>query len=273
MCPGPGAPGSPAATLPGLLILFDIDGTLLRTQGAGMRALELAGREAIGPRFSAAGIDFAGAIDPVIIARMLERAGVEPTSEAVASVRRRYPPHLARELARGPRLEVGAVQAGSCLPQAAAGVTPYGALPGVHALLRRLGSERPGITTGLLTGNFEEGARLKLAHCGIEHDTFLVRVYGDDSPHPDPCRDHLPPVALERFERRTGRSIQPRRVLVIGDTTHDVGCARAHGLRSLGVATGGHTRDRLQAAGADRVLDTLEDTDDLLKWFDQLAEQ
>lgn len=150
---------------------------------------------------------------------------------------------------------------------------PYGALPGVHTLLRRLAADRPNITQGLLTGNFEEGARLKLAHCSIDHDAFPIRVYGDDSPHPDPCRDHLPPVALTRFERHAGRPIHARHVLIIGDTTHDIGCARAHGLRSLGVATGGHTRPRLESAGADLVLDTLEDTDALLKWIDRLAEQ
>jgi len=246
-----------------LLILFDIDGTLLRTHGAGMRALEDAGREVVGPHFSAAGIDFAGAIDPVILARMLARAGLDPTPDAIGAIRRRYPAHLARHLTLRPPSAQGE----------AFGEKTSGPLPGVHTLLRRLASERPHITRGLLTGNFEEGARLKLAHCGIDHDAFPIRVYGDDSPHSDPCREHLPPVALARFARTTGRPIAPDRVLIIGDTTHDIGCAKAHGLRSLGVTTGGHTRDRLEAAGADRVLDTLEHTDDLLKWIDRLAQQ
>lgn len=231
-----------------------------------MRALEDAGREVVGPHFSAAGIDFAGSLDPVILARMLARAGVEPTVESIAAIRRRYPPHLARHLALRPMAGATSLEGGA----GTFGESTSGALPGVHALLARLAAERPHYTRGLLTGNFEEGARLKLAHCGIDHDGFAIRVYGDDSPHPEPRRDHLPPVAMDRLARATGQRIAAGRVLVIGDTTHDIGCARAHNLRSLGVATGGHTRAQLEAAGADRVLDTLADTDDLIEWMDRL---
>lgn len=243
-----------------MLILFDIDGTLIRTHGAGMRALEDAGREVAGAAFSASGIDFAGSLDPVIIARMLENSGHAPTPERIAAVRERYPAHLRRHLAQRPADARGAFGEAAC-----------GALPGVHSLLRRLTAERPHFTLGLLTGNFEEGARLKLAHCGIDHDSFPVRVFGDDSPHDPPRRDHLPPVAVDRFTRRSGRTIHARHVLIVGDTTHDIGCATAHGGRSLGVTTGGHSRPALEAAGADRVVDSLEDTSDLLKWIDGLV--
>lgn len=244
-----------------MLILFDIDGTLIRTRGAGMRALEDAGRAVVGPHLSASGIDFAGSLDPVIIARMLDKAGVAPTRERVRAVRERYPAHLRRHLGDRP-----------VDPRGAIGETSSGALPGVHALLGRLARDRPGWTLGLLTGNFEEGARLKLAHCGIDHDSFAVRVYGDDSPHEPPLRQHLTPVAMERFRAGSGRSIEPGHVLIVGDTTHDVGCATAHGARSLAVTTGGHPRQRLMEAGADLVLDTLEDVDRIVQWIDRLSE-
>ena len=240
-----------------MLILFDIDGTLIRTNGAGMRALEDAGREVVGPSFSADGIDFAGSLDPVIIARMLERAGQDVTPMRIADIRARYPAHLRRHLANRP-----------VDPRGASGESASGALPGVAALLSHLADRRPAITLGLLTGNFEEGARLKLEHCGIDHDSFAIRVYGDDSPHIPPLRDHLPPVASERFARHTGRGVPPEHVLIIGDTAHDVACARAHGHRSLAVATGGSRRDRLEATGADLVVDTLEDLAGLVKWID-----
>ncbi|MEZ6234711.1 MAG: HAD family hydrolase [Phycisphaerales bacterium] len=245
-----------------MLILFDIDGTLIRTHGAGMRALEDAGREVVGPSFSADGIDFAGSLDPVIIARMLERAGHEVTPTRLADVRARYPAHLRRHLARRPIDARGAF-----------GESASGPLPGVVVLLDHLTRQRPAITLGLLTGNFEEGARLKLEHCGLDHDAFTIRVYGDDSPHTPPLRDHLPPVATERFTRHAGRPVPAEHVLIIGDTAHDVACARAHGHRSLAVATGGSRRDRLEAAGADLVVDTLEDLAGLVKWIDAGFEQ
>lgn len=238
-----------------MLLLFDIDGTLIRTRGAGMRALEDAGRELLGPRFSAAGVDFAGSLDPVIVSRMIIAAGADPTHDLMAAIRSRYPAHLRRHLAERP-----------------AGGGDCGALPGVSSLLEALRAERPAWTLGLLTGNVEEGARLKLEHCGIDHDGFLVRVYGDDSPHHPPQRSHLPPVAMQRYRSITGRGIDPGRVLVIGDTSHDVACARAHGCRSLAVATGGHARAALEASGADLTLDTLADSKGLLKWMDGLAQ-
>jgi phosphoglycolate phosphatase-like HAD superfamily hydrolase len=245
-----------------LLLLFDIDGTLIRTRGAGMRALEDAAREAHGPHLSAAGIDFAGALDPIIIARMLAAAGIEPTPAALAAVRERYPAHLARHLAARPAHPRGSVDPDTT-----------GALPGVHDLLRILTTTRPHYTLGLLTGNLEEGARLKLAHCGIDHDAFTIRVYGDDSPHAPPLRHHLTPIAIDRHHQSCGLRLAARHVLIIGDTAHDIACATTHGARSLGVTTGGHTRAQLQAAGADRVVDTLQDTASLLQWIDRLSEQ
>jgi phosphoglycolate phosphatase len=92
-------------------------------------------------------------------------------------------------------------------------------------------------------------------------------VWGDESPHHPPLREHLPPVGLERYRRHTGRELEPRRATVIGDTPHDVRCARVHGCRSLGVATGSFRVDALREAGADLALDDLSDTERVLNWL------
>lgn len=140
------------------------------------------------------------------------------------------------------------------------------ALPGVTALLDDLAG-RPEVTLGILTGNFEETGSMKLRACGIEPSRFAVHVWGDDSPHRPPSRDHLPGVGLERYRARFGREIDPRLVTVIGDTPHDVACARAHGCRALGVATGRHSTQELWDAGADLAVPDLAATQAVTDWL------
>jgi phosphoglycolate phosphatase len=230
-----------------MLILMDIDATMIKTQGAGLKAMVQAGREVVGEGFSAEGVDFAGRLDPLIIADMLRGAGADPTPAIMGQVRARYAEALARHLTPG---------AGTILP-------------GVAALLadlsrRSLAGE---LALGVLTGNFEETGCLKLRACGIDPDQFQVRVWGDDSPHDPPARDHLPPVGFRRYESRFGRTIDPGQVTIVGDTPHDIACARAHGCRSLGVATGQFTTRALADSGADRAVETLADTHDIASWL------
>jgi phosphoglycolate phosphatase-like HAD superfamily hydrolase len=125
-------------------------------------------------------------------------------------------------------------------------------LEGVSSLLASL--EEGGHSLGLLTGNIDRGAMIKVAHYGIaEH--FQFGAYGDD--HWD--RNKLGPIALERAIKATGRQFTPEETLVIGDTPKDVACAHAFGAKCVAVATGNFNEDQLVACGADRVVSDLVD--------------
>lgn len=228
-----------------MLILFDIDATMITTGGVGIRAMVAAGRELFGPTFTADGIDFAGRLDPLILGEMLDRSGVARTAKNFADLRRGYGKYLGGELENSPKKRV---------------------LPGVHELLERVGKEAA-VTRGLLTGNFQETGSLKLRSCGIDPTQFRVQVWGDESPHDPPARSHLPPIGIERYRVLHGRALAPRDVTIIGDTPHDVTCAKTHGCRSLGVATGKFNVEELAAAGADRVAQDLSDTASIAQWL------
>ncbi len=227
-----------------MLILFDIDMTLLSTSGAGMKSLEDAGRDLFGAAFDATRTDYGGRLDPLIIHDLLVNNRIDPTIDHVAQMRAGYRDHLADRLGREPAL----------------------ALEGALELVKAVGN-RDGITTGLLTGNFEETGALKLESAGFSLASFALNVWGDDSPHVPPARDHLPLVAIDRFAQEIGGTIEPERVVVIGDTIHDVGCALANGCRVLGVATGHATVQELERAGAHRVVADLSQTSSIVDWI------
>jgi phosphoglycolate phosphatase-like HAD superfamily hydrolase len=237
-----------------MLLLFDIDGTLLRTQGIGLRAIEEAGRGLFGPAFTTRGVEVAGRLDPLIFSEMLRNAGAPDTPESHARLRAAYTDALEAELARDPSVAT--------------------AMPGVHELLARLGrvanqgaGTKP-VTLGVLTGNFERTGRAKMRACGIDPEQFVVSVWGDDSPHTPPHRDHLVPVGMARSARvRGGQPATGREVVVIGDTPHDVRCARVHGCRSLAVATGQFGVEELAASGADWAVADLSRTDAVVEWM------
>lgn len=226
-----------------MLIFFDVDATLITTSRAGMAAMEVAGRELFGEGFTIGKTAFAGRLDPLIIADLLTDNGLEASQANRRAMREGYRRYL-------PELLASRV-CKTC--------------PGVPELLDAI--EDAGIATlGLLTGNYEDTGSEKLRVCGLDVERFDVRVWGDDSPHEPPCRDHLPGVGLERYRYRYG-AIEPSRVTIIGDTPHDIACAKAHGCRSLGVATGINTVEELHAAGADWAVPTLADTDAVLRWL------
>jgi len=130
---------------------------------------------------------------------------------------------------------------------------------------------RGGATIGLLTGNFADTGTLKLKACGIDPARFQIAVWGDESPISPPRRDHLPPVGIERFRRRTGRA--PARTVIVGDTPHDVRCALENGCDCLAVATGSFGVPALQEAGASRVVADLSSTSEILDYLcDTVAE-
>lgn len=228
-----------------MLILFDIDATLITTARCGIEAMGLAGRALFGPSFDEGKVTYAGRLDPLIIRELLDAHGQPSTAADIGRFRDAYREHLTALFGNG-------WHARAC--------------PGVHELLGALDGA-PGLTLGLLTGNYPETGAIKLRACGVDPDRFRVRVWGDDSPHDPPARDHLPPVAFRRFEEALGRRVEPGRVTIIGDTPHDIGCARAHGCRSLGVATGQFSVDDLTRAGADRAVRTLESTQEIAAWL------
>lgn len=220
-----------------MLFLFDIDGTLLSTVGAGMRCMEAAGREVFGEGCHTGGVQFAGRLDPLIMREMLANAGLPPTPENLRAFRAAYERRM-HETFQTPGL--GRL------------------MPGVQELLSRLDTV-DGLTMGLLTGNFERTGLLKVRSCGIETSRFQVSAWGDDSPHDPPERTHLPPVAVERYRLKIGRD--PQRVVIIGDTPFDVGCAKAHGHVAVGVATGKFSSEQLLASGADFAFADLSETE------------
>lgn len=227
-----------------MLILFDIDLTLLKSGGAGMAAMGDAGRELFGPEFDETRTDSAGRLDPLIIRDLISDNGLEPSAERCAQMRAAYARHLPARLS-----ERGAH-----------------ALPGVHELLALLRAEQA-VMLGLLTGNFEETGRLKLEAAGIDASAFELNVWGDHSPHEPPARDHLPAVAMERYRADHDPELASERVTIIGDTAHDVACGLVNGCRVLGVATGRTSAEALLAAGAHRVVPDLSDADDILAWL------
>lgn len=228
-----------------MLILFDIDMTLISTLGAGMLALGEAGQELFGPSFSIERVDFAGRLDPLIIDDLLRLNGQAATDANRDAMRRGYANHLVSRLADPSRSH---------------------ALPGVLPLLGRLRA-RQDVQIGVLTGNFPETGALKLRACGIDPAWFTINAWGDESPHSPPAREHLPPVAMARYKVIHSREIAPTSVVVIGDTPHDASCALANGCRALGVATGQSSIDTLRASGFHRVVENLSATDDIESWL------
>jgi phosphoglycolate phosphatase-like HAD superfamily hydrolase len=223
------------------LVLFDIDGTILLTAGAGRRAIVAALAEEVGPTPAFERIRFDGKTDPQIVAEMLEAAGQpEPRESArVRALCERYVAFLAEELERsGTRTTV---------------------MPGVHALLERLEAE-PGVVLGLLTGNVAQGAALKLRSGGIAPERFRVGAYGSDAAH----RPDLPPIAARRAEAIFGRAPRGTDVVIIGDTPADMACGAGIEARALGVATGAYSVSDLEACGAHAVFLDLSGTDAVL---------
>lgn len=222
------------------LVLFDIDGTLLWTDGAGRRAIHRALVDRAGTPGVLDGYRLDGKTDPQIVRELLALGGHPRPDDAalIAAVCERYVELLDEELERPGR--------------------PPRALPGVPALLDALADPeaRGDVLVGLVTGNVVAGAALKLRAAGLDFERFRVGAFGTDSAH----RPDLPPIARRRAEARTGRSIAGADVVVVGDTPADVACGRPIGARTIAVATGSYDAQALAAAGAAHVFANLADT-------------
>lgn len=222
------------------LVLFDIDGTILWTDGAGRRAIRRAMVDEVGTAGPIDGYRLDGKTDPQIVRELLELAKHPAASDerTILAVCDRYVTLLAEELespARRTRLFDGVSELLAALqPHEAAG----------RALV------------GLLTGNLERGAALKLRSAGLDPARFAVGAYGSDSGH----RPELPGIAARRAEQHTGRAVGGSDVVIIGDTPADVACGQPIGARTVAVATGSYDVAALRAAGAAHVFPSLADT-------------
>lgn len=213
-------------------LLFDIDGTLIDSGGAGCRAMDTAFEELFSIREAFRTINMAGKTDGQIIREGMELHGIDSSNGVVPEFFRSYIRHLKENLG----LRSGHVK------------------PGIVDALDSLNGRR-GYITGLLTGNIEAGAWLKLDTFGIG-SYFEVGAFGSD----DNDRNNLLPIAVEKLFARRALRVPYSDCVVIGDTPRDVECAKLHGAAVVGVATGPYTVKTLADAGADAVFADLSDT-------------
>jgi phosphoglycolate phosphatase len=220
------------------LVLFDIDGTLVDTAGAGRLGLQASFRSVFGcddVEVSVSRVRFDGKTDPTIIADIAREAGIPSgrVEARYAELQEAYLHALRKELeAPNPRRRV---------------------MPGVRSLLDVLAA-RPDVFLGLVTGNVEEGARAKLDAFGLNR-YFIDGGFASD--HPE--RNEIARIAHERLSRRAGFRFPVDRVMVVGDTEFDISSARANAFRAIAVQSGWVPRERLEAAVPDALLADLTD--------------
>jgi phosphoglycolate phosphatase len=222
------------------LVLFDIDGTLVLTGGAGIRAMNLAGKSVFDVDNLLEGVEVAGRTDWGILRDALSRVGLSIEDGGLARFREAYIAHLRDEVLQP-------------------GKGRKGVMAGIPDLLPAL-EARDDVSLGLLTGNFRDAARIKLEHFDLWR-FFACGAFGDDSPD----RNELVPFALARARECGLGAMRCEDVIVIGDTPHDVACARAVGALPIAVATGSYSADQLRETGAPIVLDDLGDVDAVLE--------
>jgi phosphoglycolate phosphatase len=215
------------------LLLFDIDGTLIDSGGAGIQSLTDVLEEQFGISDDLRGVEIAGQTDTGIVHQILRKQNIAVSKKTTAAFLERYLEFLAREL-----------------PQRNGTI-----LPGVQELLLRLRA-RPQNVLGLLTGNVERGAKLKLSHYGI-WDFFEFGAFADD--HHD--RNELGPFAQGRAREKHAIDFAAADIDVIGDTPHDIACGKAIGARTIAVTTGSFSREQLAEHQPDRIVDDFSAVD------------
>ena len=217
-----------------IVVLFDIDGTLITTKGAGQAAMRRVAHQATGTTPTDRRLQFAGRTDRSIINDHFEAYGIENTPDNFSTFCQTFIQRLPQQLEESE----GRV------------------LPGIQEMLQRL-TDEPHIHLALLTGNMRKAARIKLDHFGITspflHEGEIIGGFGDT--HPD--RDDVARDALGEVRSRMGLEVDPANVWVIGDTPHDVRCARAIGASVMAVATGSYSREELHATDPDLVVDNM----------------
>lgn len=223
------------------LLLFDIDGTLMRTAGAGREAFNRTFEKVYGIGSAFNQIMMMGRTDSGILKEALDNHGIGWHEDEVENFRETYYGYLVEEIEiprSGKRL-----------------------CPGVVELLERLQYEKLCIL-GLLTGNWRHSSFIKLRYFGID-EYFTLGAFADDSPH----REDLVPIALNTLNKQKQLDLPKDNVFVIGDTPLDIQCAKPHGVRTVGVATGYHSMKDLKAEKPDFVFENLSKVDELIHVF------
>lgn len=218
------------------LFLFDIDGTLITSGGAGEYALKLAVKDFFGADDGLSGVEIAGRTDKRITSTLFQRFGQVETPERVTAFLDIYLGYLAQQLPNCP----GRV------------------LPGIIELLEEL-KARESISLALLTGNLVKGAELKLTHYGVWH-YFEFGAYADDSAD----RNELGPVAQRRAYDRHQVQFAPENTFILGDTPHDIACGEAIGAKTVAIATGNYTAEQLAAYNPTFLFNDLSDVPGVL---------
>ena len=223
------------------IVLFDIDGTILKSGGVGRVAMEAALEDVFGSRGSSE-YHYDGKTDKQIVRDLMRREGHD--DDAIDSrmdpLLDKYVTGLHRELGSGTR--------------------DVYVFPGVRELFDALEAEKS-VTLGLLTGNIEAGARAKLGAAGIDFDRFKVNAFGSDHE----LRPELPAVARRRATDLLGVEIAGDRLVVIGDTPADIKCGESIGARAIGVATGRYSVEDLSKFDPYAVFETLADTNAVME--------
>jgi len=235
-----------------ILLLFDIDGTLMKSGGAGMRAMFHVADEMFGKGFNWEGVEAAGNLDPLIFAQAAELNRLEDCDQHHQRFHDAYIDRLALEFR--------------------AGMQDVQIMPGIHeilALLRQREATQKDIVLGLLTGNYTRAVPIKLASIAVDHQWFSITAYGDEAS----SRPGLVELAMRKYEAMLGHKADPRGVIVIGDTPRDVACAKAHGAKVLAVATGGYSIEHLTQCGADLAVEDLADPSCLLNMIQRSRDE
>ena len=227
------------------LLMFDVDMTLVDAAGTGQIAMKTAGREVCGEGFTFEGVSFGGRLDPLIFADAV--AGCHYTDQQLAERHNAFRSTYLRDYQQ---LIAGNDHTVKALP----------GIPELIDTLTRRAQSKDDVMLGLLTGNYAPTAKLKIEAAGIQRDWFTLGCFGDEAD----SRPGLTELAMQRYAQHTGTPAQPDRVIIIGDTQHDVACAKAHGCTAFAVATGRLSADELKQAGADIVVDDLADPTPLL---------
>ena len=222
------------------LVLFDIDGTLLHSGGCGRAATRLAIQDVFGTVGALDKVNFAGKTDWEILREALQPFGI--TAETIAARIPTYKRTVARRLSE------------------IIGDFPVRPCPGAPQVVTAL-ARRPDVLLGLVTGNMEPLAPIKLRAAGYDPRLFKVGAYGSEGWD----RDMLPPLALERARKFAGVDFPPQHVVIVGDTPRDITCAESIGARTVAVATGWYDVPALQAEHPTHVFETFEDTARVLR--------
>jgi len=210
-----------------IVILWDIDGTLVTVDGAGEEALVSAMRSAFGLEVDLSKIDYSGRTDRRIAEMLHISAGIPLTPSSVQLFLKHYLEHLESETPRSAMRLV----------------------PGIADTLAWIENTR-GVEQGLLTGNLRSGAQIKLSRFGI-WDLFPFGAFSDFSVE----RNELGPHALEQASQYLGMELDPGQVIVVGDTPHDVACGKVFGALTMAVSTGKYSLDQLAASNPDFLVD------------------